>query len=188
MPEGVNAYADEVYAKAAANFDRLIEKAPLIVEDEPSFYLYRLVMAGRAQTGLVALCSVDEYDNDTIRKHERTRKDKEDDRTRHMLAIGTQTGPVFLTHRPNATVKELSRRIMSTETLFDFIVPDEVVHTTWRAPWKMNPELSKPSARFRRSTSPTATTAPRARAAPARRCALKISLTPATRITTFSSA
>ncbi len=141
MPEGVNVYADEVYAKAAANFDRLIERAPLIVEEEPRFYLYRLVMAGRAQTGLVALCSVDEYDNDTIRKHERTRKDKEDDRTRHMLAIGAQTGPVFLTHRPNAMVKELSRRIISTETLFDFIAPDEVVHTIWRAPVEMNPEL-----------------------------------------------
>jgi uncharacterized protein (DUF1015 family) len=141
MPEGVNVYADEVYAKAAANFDRLIERAPLIVEEEPRFYLYRLVMAGRAQTGLVALCSVDEYDDDTIRKHERTRKDKEDDRTRHMLAIGAQTGPVFLTHRPNATVKELSRRIISTEPLFDFIAPDEVVHTIWRAPVEMNPEL-----------------------------------------------
>src|SRR5262245_34317385 len=141
MPEGVNAYADEVYAKAAANFDRLIEKAPLIVEDEPSVYLYRLVMAGRAQTGLVALCSVDEYDNDTIRKHERTRKDKEDDRTRHILAVGAQTGPVCLTYRHNATVKELARRIISTETLFDFIAPDEVEHTIWRAPVEMNREL-----------------------------------------------
>jgi uncharacterized protein (DUF1015 family) len=141
MPEGVNVYADEVYAKAMANFDRLIEQAPLIVEDEPSFYLYRLVMAGRAQTGLVALCSVDEYDNDTIRKHERTRKDKEDDRTRHMLAIGAQTGPVFLTYRPNAAVKELARQIISTETLFDFIAPDDVVHTIWRAPVEMNREL-----------------------------------------------
>src|SRR5262245_21002815 len=141
MPGGVNVYGDEVYANAAANFDRLIEKATLIVEDEPSFYLYRLVMAGRAQTGLVALCSIDEYDNDTIRKHERTRKDKEDDRTRHMLAIGAQTGPVFLTHRPNAMVKELSRRIISTEPLFDFIAPDEVVHTVWRAPVEMNPAL-----------------------------------------------
>src|SRR5262244_674922 len=141
MPEGMNVYADEVYAKAAANFDRLVAQAPLVIEDEPSFYLYRLVMAGRAQTGLVACCSVDEYDNDTIRKHERTRKDKEDDRTRHMLTISAQTGPVFLTHRPNATVKELARRIISTETLFDFIAPDEVVHTIWRAPVEMNPEL-----------------------------------------------
>jgi uncharacterized protein (DUF1015 family) len=141
MPEGVNVYADEVYAKAAANFDRLIEQAPLIIEDEPSFYLYRLVMAGQAQIGLVALCSVDEYDDDTIRKHERTRKDKEDDRTRHMLAIGAQTGPVLLAHRPNAAVKELARRIAATEQLFEFIAPDDIVHTIWRAPLEMNTAL-----------------------------------------------
>lgn len=141
MPEGVNIYADEVYAKAAANFDRLIKQAPLIIEDEPSFYLYRLVMAGRAQTGLVACCSVDEYDNDVIRKHERTRKDKEDDRTRHMLEIGAQTGPVFLTHRPNATVKELARSVISTEPLFDFVAPDDIAHTIWRAPAEMNQAL-----------------------------------------------
>jgi uncharacterized protein (DUF1015 family) len=141
MPEGVNAYSDEVYAKAAANFDRLTRQAPLIIEDEPRFYLYRLVMAARAQTGLVACCSIDEYDDDVIRKHERTRKDKEDDRTRHMLEIGAQTGPVFLTHRPNATVKELARNVMSTEPLFDFVAPDEIAHTIWRAPAEMNPAL-----------------------------------------------
>jgi uncharacterized protein (DUF1015 family) len=141
MPEGVNVYADEVYAKAEANFDRLIEQAPLIIEDEPSFYFYRLVMAGRAQTGLVACCSVDEYDNDIIRKHERTRKDKEDDRTRHMLAIGAQTGPVFLAHRPDPTVKELARSVTSTEPLFDFVAPDEIAHTVWRAPAEMNKAL-----------------------------------------------
>lgn len=141
LPEGVNIYADEVYAKAAANFDRLIAEAPLIIEDDPSFYFYRLVIAGRAQTGLVALCSIDEYDDDAIRKHERTRKDKEDDRTRHMLAISAQTGPVLLAHRPNTAVKELARSVVSTEPLFDFIAPDEIAHTIWRAPVEMNREL-----------------------------------------------
>ena len=148
MPEGVSVYADEVYAKAASNFERLTEQAPLIFEDEPSFYLYRLVMAGRAQTGLVACCSVDEYDDGAIRKHERTRKDKEDDRTRHMLAIGAQTGPVFLTHRPNATLKELARRIISAEPLFDFVAPDEIAHTIWRAPAEMNQALIESFARI----------------------------------------
>jgi len=141
MPEGTNVYADEVYAKSASNFDRLIAQAPLIIEDEPSFYLYCLVMAGRAQTGLVACCSVDEYDNDTIRKHERTRKDKEDDRTRHMLTISAQTGPVLMAHRPNAAVKELERAVSATEPLFDFIATDEVAHTVWRAPAEMNQAL-----------------------------------------------
>jgi uncharacterized protein (DUF1015 family) len=141
MPEDVNIYADEVYAKAAANFDRLKARAPLIIEDEPSFYLYRLEMAGQVQTGLVACCSIDEYDNDTIRKHERTRKDKEDDRTRHMLTIGAQTGPILLAHRPNAAVKELARKIAATEPLFNFIAPDEIAHTIWRVPEVMNSEL-----------------------------------------------
>src|SRR5262249_53510089 len=134
-------HSEEVYARAASNFDRLIAQAPLIIEDEPSFYFYRLVMAGRAQTGLVACCSVDEYDDDTIRKHERTRKDKEDDRTRHMLAISAQTGPVFMTYRPNATVKELTRAIAGAEPLFDFIATDEIAHTIWRAPAEMNRPL-----------------------------------------------
>jgi uncharacterized protein (DUF1015 family) len=141
MPEDVNIYADEVYAKAAANFDRLKARAPLIIEDEPSFYLYRLEMAGQVQTGLVACCSIDEYDNDTIRKHERTRKDKEDDRTRHMLTIGAQTGPILLAHRPNAAVKELARKIAATEPLFNFIAPDEIAHTIWRVPEVTNSEL-----------------------------------------------
>ncbi len=141
LPEGTDIHSDEAYAKAAANFDRLIKQAPLIIEDEPSFYFYRLVMAGRAQTGLVACCSVDEYDNDTIRKHERTRKDKEDDRTRHMLEIGAQTGPVLTAHRPNAKVKELAQTITSAEPLFDFIAPDEIAHTVWRAPVEMNQAL-----------------------------------------------
>jgi len=141
MPEGVNVYADEVYAEAASNFDRLIARAPLVIEDEPSFYLYRLVMAGRAQTGLVACCSIDEYDDDTIRKHERTRKDKEDDRTRHMLTISAQTGPVFMTHRPNAAVKELARAVIVTEPLFDFIASDEIAHTVWRVPMGLNQAL-----------------------------------------------
>jgi uncharacterized protein (DUF1015 family) len=141
MPEGTDSHDEAVYARAASNFDRLIEQAPLIIEDEPSFYLYRLVMAGRAQTGLVACCSVDEYDNDTIRKHERTRKDKEDDRTKHMLTISAQTGPVFVTHRPNDKVKELARAITTTEPLIDFIAPDEIAHTIWKAPAEMNQAL-----------------------------------------------
>src|SRR6185436_4003439 len=82
LPDGTDIYADEVYEKAKSNFIDLTAEAPLIVEDEASFYLYRLRMGEREQTGLVACCSVDEYDADIIRKHERTRPDKEDDRTK----------------------------------------------------------------------------------------------------------
>ena len=141
MPDGTDIHSDEVYAKAASNFDRLISSAPLIIEDEPSFYLYRLRMGEHEQTGLVACCSVDEYDDDTIRKHERTRKDKEDDRTRHMLALHAQTGPVFTTYRPNATVDELVGAMTTAAPLLDFTAADGVTHAVWRVPAQMNRAL-----------------------------------------------
>jgi uncharacterized protein (DUF1015 family) len=141
MPEGTDVHGDAVYARAAANFDRLMKSAPLVIEDKPSLYLYRLRMDGRAQTGLVACCSVDEYDRDVIRKHERTRKDKEDDRTRHLLSLSAQTGPVFLTHRPSATVNERVNDLTAADPLFDFTAPDGVAHTLWRVPAAMNQAL-----------------------------------------------
>ena len=77
LPPEVDPHAAEVYKRAATNFDDLAARAPLTIEDQPSYYLYRLRMSGHEQIGLVATCSIDEYDNDLIRKHERTRKDKE---------------------------------------------------------------------------------------------------------------
>jgi uncharacterized protein (DUF1015 family) len=141
MPEGTDIYADEVYARGAANFDRLISTAPLIIEDEPSFYVYQLRMGNRSQLGVVACCSIDEYDNDIIRKHERTRKDKEDDRTRHILTLRAQTGPVFLAYRPHAKVNELVRALVATVPLFDFTATDGIGHTIWRVPSRMNEPL-----------------------------------------------
>jgi uncharacterized protein (DUF1015 family) len=119
MPDETDPYSDDVYRRAASNFDRLISSAPLIIEDDPSLYLYRLRLGDREQTGLVACCSIDEYDGDIIRKHERTRRDKEDDRTRHMLTLRAQTGPVFLTYRPVAAIDDLLGKIMAAAPLFD---------------------------------------------------------------------
>lgn len=134
LPEGTDPYSDEVYARAATNFDDLISKAPLTLEDEPSFYFYRLIMGAHQQTGLVACCSLAEYDNDLIRKHERTRKDKEDDRTQHILALNAQTGPVFVTYQPNSIIDFLTAEATAQEPLFDFVAPDGVAHTIWRVP------------------------------------------------------
>ena len=97
LPSGTDPYSDEVYAKAVENFGALKTRAPLVVEDAPSMYVYRLRMATHVQTGIAACYSLAEYDGDTIKKHERTRRDKEDDRTRHILETRAQTGPVFLT-------------------------------------------------------------------------------------------
>ena len=138
MPAGTDIYSDAVYAKAAENFDRLIAAAPMVIEDEPSFYIYALKMGERVQMGLVACCSVDEYDNDIILKHEKTRPDKENDRTRHMLTIRAQTGPVFTTYRPNTKVNELVNELVRTPPLFDFVAADNVAHTVWPVPTDRN--------------------------------------------------
>jgi uncharacterized protein (DUF1015 family) len=105
LDPGTNPYDEAVYERAARNFEALRQTA-LVQDDEPSLYVYRLRMSDRVQTGVAACVSLDEYDRDIIRKHERTRPDKENDRTRHMLALGAQTGPVFLTYRatPTSTV------------------------------------------------------------------------------------
>ena len=106
LPPDTDIHSDAVYRKAVENFETLIASCPLEKEAEPSLYLYRLIMGEHEQVGIVATCSIDEYDNGTIRKHERTRRDKEDDRTRHMLMLKAQTGPVFLTYRRRAEIDE----------------------------------------------------------------------------------
>ncbi|NBO64857.1 MAG: DUF1015 family protein, partial [Acidobacteria bacterium] len=138
LPDESDHYADEVYELAVTNFNRLIKAAPLVQESEPCLYLYRLQMGEHEQTGVVACCSVDEYDQDVIRKHERTRRDKEDDRTRHILSLRAQTGPVFLTYRANTVIDELTRALISSAPLFDFIAPDGIAHTIWRIPARLN--------------------------------------------------
>ena len=131
LPAGTDPYADVVYERAVANFKQLMERS-LVVEDEPSVYFYRLRMGSHTQTGLAACFSLDEYDRDVIKKHERTRRDKEDDRTRHMIALGAQTGPVFLTYRASAEVDRIAQQQASAAPLFDFEAADGVRHTIWR--------------------------------------------------------
>jgi uncharacterized protein (DUF1015 family) len=135
LPSGTPPYSDEVYAKAADNFARLIRDCPLVVEEMPSLYLYRLIMGDHEQIGVVACCSVDEYDNGVIRKHERTRRDKEDDRTRHITVLQAQTGPVFLTYRATLQIDALVRDALSgNPPLYDFVANDDIRHTIWRVP------------------------------------------------------
>ena len=131
--DGTPIYSDEVYAKAVTNFDKLKKECPLEQEEQPSLYLYRLIMGNHEQIGIVACCSVDEYDRDVIRKHERTRRDKEDDRTRHILVLRAQTGPVFLTYRAQAKIDTLVKgALQKTQPLYDFIANDDIRHTIWR--------------------------------------------------------
>src|SRR3989440_3416689 len=131
LPAGTDPYADVVYERAVANFKQLMERS-LVVEDEPSVYFYRLRMGSHTQTGLAACFSLDEYDRDVIKKHERTRRDKEDDRTRHMVALGAQTGPVFLTYRAAGEVDAVERRVTSGAPLIHVEAVDGVRHTIWK--------------------------------------------------------
>jgi len=135
LPDGTPIYSDKVYAKALANFEHLIKECPLEDEETPSLYLYRLIMGDHEQIGVVACCSVDEYDRDIIRKHERTRRDKEDDRTRHIMVLRAQTGPVFLTYRGEVRIDSLvADALTRNPPLYDFVANDDIRHTIWRVP------------------------------------------------------
>jgi uncharacterized protein (DUF1015 family) len=134
LPDDIDPHSDEVYRKAFDNFEKLIKECPLETEAAPSIYLYRLIMGDHEQLGVVACCSIDEYDQDLIRKHERTRRDKEDDRTRHMLVLRAQTGPVFLTYRANREVDTMMMETTMANAIFDFTAADGIQHTVWRVP------------------------------------------------------
>src|SRR5436190_16256511 len=131
LPPDTDVHSDAVYERAVRNYERLT-KSSFELEAEPSLYFYCLRMGGHEQLGVAGCFSIEEYDRDIIRKHERTRRDKEDDRTRHMLALGSQTGPVFLTYRASADVNDLGRRATAGAPLFDFTASDGVQHTLWR--------------------------------------------------------
>ena len=127
-------YSGQVYAKARSNFETLKRQGPLVMEDTPSLYFYRLRMGEHQQTGIAGCFSVDEYESDVIKKHERTRRDKEDDRTRHILELRAQTGVVFLTYKSAAGVDAVARRATAENPLYDFTAEDGVQHTLWRVP------------------------------------------------------
>ncbi|HEY6905953.1 MAG TPA: DUF1015 family protein [Ignavibacteriaceae bacterium] len=140
--DSVNPYSTEVYIKAKENLERLKKEAPLIMENEPHFYLYRLEMNGKAQVGIAATFSVDDYENDTILKHEKTRKEKEDDRTNHIITTEAQTGVVFLTYRGVAAVNNMVNKTMSeNKPEYDFTSEDGIKHTIWIVPGEFNKRI-----------------------------------------------
>lgn len=134
LPDGTDPYSPAVYARAKANFAALRREAPLVEEDTPSLYFYRLRMGGHEQTGIAACFSLDEYDRDLIKKHERTRRDKEDDRTRHIVSLRAQTGVVFLTYRASDAVDRLARAVTADAPIYDFRAEDGIHHTVWTVP------------------------------------------------------
>jgi uncharacterized protein (DUF1015 family) len=131
LPPGTDLYSDAVYDKGKENFTKLISEGALQQDAQPCFYLYRQVMGGHAQIGLVAAASCEEYLNNIIKKHEFTRPDKEDDRVRHIEALNSQTGPVFLTYRAVAALDEFIAQRVAAPPDVDFTGNDGVRHTSW---------------------------------------------------------
>jgi uncharacterized protein (DUF1015 family) len=131
LPADTNPYADGVYARAVSNFD-VLKQSSLIHEPRPAIYLYRLRMGRHEQIGVAASFSIDEYLRDLIKKHEKTRPEKENDRTRHIIETRAQTGPVLLTYREDAAVDRAVSQGATSAPLYDFAAPDGVQHTIWR--------------------------------------------------------
>ncbi len=131
LPASTDLYSAEVYAKGKENFAKLIAQGALKQDEKPNFYLYRQVMGGHAQVGLVAAASCEEYLANIIKKHELTRVDKEDDRVRHIEALNSQTGPVFLTYRAVAAFDAFVAKKISGAPAVDFTGKDGVRHSSW---------------------------------------------------------
>src|SRR5262249_35720076 len=116
------------------NFLSLQNEGALIRESEPCVYLYQQRMGDHVQTGLAAVCHIEDYEKDLIKKHEKTRKDKEDDRTRLIDTLSADTGPVFLTYRDRSEIDALVEAAKKSAPLYDFVAPDGIAHTVWRVP------------------------------------------------------
>ena len=130
LPEGTYLYSDEVYEKAAENLKKLESDGIMKTDEKPCFYIYRQIMNGREQTGLVGCASVDDYINNKIKKHELTRADKEADRIRHVDTCDANTGPIFLCCRDNAHMNSVIEEIKKNEKpVYDFVSDDGISHT-----------------------------------------------------------
>jgi uncharacterized protein (DUF1015 family) len=141
LPPGTDPHADAVYERAAHNFAELREKAPLVVDETPALYVYRLRMGSHVQTGVAGCFSLHEYDHHVVKKHEHTRPDKEDDRTKHVIRLRAQTGPVFLTYRSEVAIDDLVARVTGEWPLFGFTAADGIQHAIWRVSEELTPSL-----------------------------------------------
>jgi uncharacterized protein (DUF1015 family) len=131
LPEGVDEHSDEVYQAGVKALRGFIADGTLLREERPSFYVYQQKMGAHVQAGLVCLCSVREYEAGTIKRHELTRKDKEDDRTRHVTEQAANAEPVFLAYRAVAGIDAIVARVRQQKPLYDIVTPDGIGHVVW---------------------------------------------------------
>ena len=131
LPDGTDCSSPEAYAQAKKALDRLMAEGTLVRDSEPKFYAYRQTMGGHSQTGIVATFDTRDYLDGVLKQHEKTRKDKEDDRTRHIETLGAHTGPAFLTYRDDKAIDLIVADACRREPLYDFVAPDGIGHTVW---------------------------------------------------------
>ncbi len=130
--DDVDTYDDRVYAKARQLLEEMIADKTFITDSDQAYYVYELTMDGRTQTGLVACCSIDDYQNEVIKKHEKTRADKEVDRIRHVDTCSAQTGPIFLAYRANAVINGEVAKAKAAPAVYDFVSEDGIRHSVWK--------------------------------------------------------
>jgi len=131
LPEGIDLYSEQVYNKARENYNKFITEGILIQEDSPKLYIYRQTMQFQEQYGIVGCVSVDDYNNDVIKKHEHTRPKKEDDRIKHVDVTNANAGPIFLTFRAKKAIDGLVARVVDNLPIYDFVAPDGIGHAVW---------------------------------------------------------
>ena len=140
FPADVDTYDPKVYEKAKEILDSMIADGSFITEEIPCYYIYEQIMGGRSQSGIVACSSIDDYQNQIIKKHENTREDKELDRIRHVDVTETHTGPIFLVYRSDQELNQIVKNVQQTTPLYDFTSDDKITHRVWRIAEKENLE------------------------------------------------
>lgn len=131
LPESTDLYSDEVYEKGKETFLKMIENGTFVSDTEPSFYVYRLTMDGRAQTGLVGCCNFEEYYEGKIKKHELTRTAKENDRVKHVETLEANAEPVFFSYRGQKEIDQIVNSVVESEPVYDFVADDGIRHELW---------------------------------------------------------
>src|SRR5512142_3253158 len=134
LPPGTDEHSEPVYRKGAENLAELVRRGVLVQDPEPHLYVYAQRMGAHRQTGLVACAAVEEYDRDVIKKHEKTRADKEDDRVRHVDTLSAHDEPVFLTYRSVAEIDRAVDEVKRAAPVYDLVTPDGVGHQLWVVP------------------------------------------------------
>ena len=130
--DSVDTYAPEVYKKAHDMLWDMVAEGDFVKEEKPCYYIYELTMDGRVQTGITACASIDDYQNQVIKKHENTRADKEQDRINHVNICDAQTGPIFLAYRSNDVINAVVEKVKKTAPLYDFVAEDGIGHRVYR--------------------------------------------------------